>query len=353
MSILNNTTEKRKFKQFTYIKRQQLEVMLKIKGHCKNEISKILGKTKRSINREILRGNVELMNSDLSMRIEYSADKAHQRAIKLASNKGKSIKLGKDHKLANHIENKIKKDKYSPEAVIGEIASKGLIFETTICAKTVYNYIDKGIFLKITNKDLPVKKNKKKRKYKKVRLAYNNLKGTSIEERPHHIDNREEYGHWEMDCVIGSKSGGGAVLLVLTERMTRQEIVRKIPSKKQESVVNELNKLEKKYGKRFKKVFKTITTDNGVEFLNFKGMEASELTLGDARTKVYYAHPFSSYERGSNENANKLIRRFIPKGTDINKVTKREIQRIEDWINNYPRRIFNYKTSNDLLKLQA
>ncbi|MGL6064578.1 MAG: hypothetical protein ACRC0S_05800 [Fusobacteriaceae bacterium] len=80
-----------------------------------------------------------------------------------------------------------------------------------------------------------------------------------------------------MDCVIGKKSGGGNVLLVLTERVTRQEIVRKIPNKKQESVVGELNKLEKEYKKKFKKIFKTITVDNGVEFLDQTSMEASLL----------------------------------------------------------------------------
>ena len=139
---------------------------------------------------------------------------------------------------------------------------------------------------------------------------------------------------------------------MLTERKTRKEIIKKIPSKKQESVVIELDKLEKKYGKKFKEMFKTITTDNGVEFLAHKRMEDSRLFQGKLRTKIYYAHPFSSYERGSNENANKLIRRFIPKGMDINKITKKEVQRIEHWMNNYPRRIFDYKTSNDMYDLE-
>ncbi|MGL6064707.1 MAG: IS30 family transposase, partial [Fusobacteriaceae bacterium] len=229
MSICNDIIKRKKFKQFTYSERLKLEALLKIKNTKKAEIAELLKKTVRSINREIKKGLVELKNTDLSMRIEYSSQKAEQVSVRRASNKGKTIKLGKDHKLANHIENKIKNEKWSPAAIIGEIKEKGLIFDTQICVKTVYNYIDSNIFLGVSNKDLPVKKNKKKRKYKKVRLAYNNIKGRSIEERPKEIDLREEYGHWEMDCVIGKKNGGGNVLLVLTERVTRQEIVRKIP----------------------------------------------------------------------------------------------------------------------------
>ena len=76
-------------------------------------------------------------------------------------------------------------------------------FEESICYKTVYNYIDNDLFLNISNKDLPVKKNNKKRNYKKIRTAITNSKGTSISERPKYIEEREEYGHWEMDTVVG------------------------------------------------------------------------------------------------------------------------------------------------------
>lgn len=88
--------------------------------------------------------------------------------------------------------------------------------------------------------------------------------------------------------------------------------------------------------------------DNGVEFLNSKELETSVVRKGEQRSKIYYAHPYSSWERGSNENANKLIQRFIPKGTDISKFTQKEIQRIEHWVNNYPRRIHGYKTANEV-----
>jgi len=312
-------------------------------------IAKSLGRHKRTIEREIKKGTVRLLNSDLSFREEYCADAAQRLYDENAKNKGPGLKIGRDHKLAKHIEKKIIKHKYSPDAVIGEIKVKELKFETSICTKTLYNYIDKGVFANITNKDLPVKKNGKKGTYRRVKIAHKNLKGTSIEERPAEVEKREEYGHWEMDCVEGKKNKSKAALLVLSERKRREQIIYKMWDMTQESVIKMLDTLERKYGRHFSEKFKTITVDNGSEFLNFKEMERSILDSGKQRTKIYYAHPYSSWERGTNENSNKLIRRFIPKGTDISKVSKKKIKYIEEWMNNYPRRIFGYKSANDLV----
>ena len=152
-----------------------------------------------------------------------------------------------------------------------------------------------------------------------------------------------------MDTVVG-KSGTKEVLMVMTERKTLSEIVRKISSKSQYCIVKELDKMERKMGsKKFRETFKTITCDNGCENLDFQGIERSILTKSK-RTKVYYAHPYSAWERGSNENANKLIRRFIPKGADIGKFSHERIKVIEHWINNYPRRSLNGLSSNMLIK---
>lgn len=347
MSLSNNSTNKRSFKHLSEKERYQIEILLKDKKKAK-EIASIMGRNRRTIEREILRGSVSLLNSDLIHSERYCADVGQGKYEEASSNKGAGLNIGHDHKLARYIEKKIIEDKYSPDAVIGEIKAKNLQFETYICTKTLYSYIDKGIFANISNKDLPIKGDKKKCRYQQVRIAHKNLKGTSIEERPEHIENREEYGHWEMDCVVGNKGGSKATLLVLTERKTRQEIIRKMPDKTQASVKKELDKIEVKYGKKFSEYFKTITVDNGPEFLNSIELETSIFCLKKKRFKLYYAHPYSSWERGSNENANKLIRRFIPKGTDIGKLKNKDIERIEHWINNYPRRIFGYKTANEM-----
>ena len=148
--------------------------------------------------------------------------------------------------------------------------------------------------------------------------------------------------------IIIGKRKKGCVLLTFTERMTREEIIIKIKGKNNEYVVKAINGLERKYGKRFYTKFKTITFDNGIEFMDYEGMEKSCLRKG-TRTKIYYAHPYCSGERGSNENNNRMIRRWIPKGTLIDDISNKFIKQIEDWLNNYPRAMFDYKSSNMLL----
>ena len=349
MNQTDYTPSTRKNKHITERERYRNEILQK-EQLTVIEIAKRLGRHLRTIQREISKGTVRLLNSDLTYREEYCADRAQAVYEKNTTNKGPNFKIEKDHKLAKYIEEKIIKKRFSPDAVMGQIKEKGLVFKTSICTKTVYNYIDKGVFANISNKDLAVKKGKKKGSYRKVKITHKNLKGTSIEERPEVIEQRKEYGHWEMDCVVGSRAGKGAVLLVLSERATREEIICKMPNKTQESVRQALDKLEREYGVLFGKKFKTITTDNGSEFLNFNELEQSAVNPGKQRVKVYYAHPYSSWERGTNENINRLIRRFIPKGTDIAPISEVEIKRIERWINNYPRRIFGYKAARDMTK---
>lgn len=347
MSQNDYSAESRRNKHLTERERYRIEILLKEELPAK-EIAKRLDRHPRTIEREIAKGKAELKNSDLTYRYEYCADVGQRKYQKNAANKGPGLKIGSDHELVRYIEKRIAKEKYSPDAVIGEIKEKGLKFATNICTKTLYNYIDQGVFLNVTNADLPVKRNGKPRNYKKVRIAYHNLKGTSIEERPKEVNERKERGHWEMDCVVGPRKGKGAALLVLTERSSREEIIRKMPNKTQKSVKAVLDQLEKRHGNRFSEKFKTITVDNGSEFLDFRGLERSIKEPGQTRVKVYYAHPYSSWERGSNENANKLIRRFIPKGSEIGRVSLAQIKKIERWINNYPRKLFNYKSAKEM-----
>ena len=148
-----------------------------------------------------------------------------------------------------------------------------------------------------------------------------------------------------MDCVLGKKFTRDT-LLTFTERLTRYEIVMRMPNHKAATVVHFVNKLEKRFGKNFRKIFKSITVDNGVEFSDFAGLEKS--IYGGKRTSVYYCHPYSSYERGSNERLNREIRRLLPKGTDFTKYSDKQIKQVETWVNNYPREIFGYATSAEL-----
>lgn len=336
------------YTQFTERERYKLEALLQA-NTPKYKIAKILNKSVKTIYNEIKRGTVELLNSDLTRKTVYLADRGQQVYEDNKGMQGAKLKIGNDYKLAEYIENKIVKEKYSPEAVLMELENDtNLQFRTKICKTTLYSYINKGIFLNLTNKNLPVKRNGKKQQHRRT-VALNNRKGKSIEERPMEILKREEYGHWELDTVIGSRGKGKACLLVFTERATRTEIIRKIPDKKEASVCKALDQIERELGaKKFREIFKTITMDNGTEFLNHKGIEKSCINKKLPRTTTYYCHPYSSWERGSNENANKLIRRFIPKGELIENYPDKFIAYIEHWINNYPRKIFSGKTSNQI-----
>jgi IS30 family transposase len=340
----NNTTRNRKKKHLTYEERIKIEALYR-SGLRPSGIGLQLERSKRTIERELSKGMVEQITSELIPYTAYSADAGQKEYDSRATAKGPALKIGKDHKLVEYIEKSIKTGK-SPYATLQNIKNEGLKFTTSICLRTLYTYIDDGLFLGISNKDLPVKKDGRKRNYRKVRQAITNTKGTSISDRPKHVDDREEIGHWEMDCVVG-KAGTKTALLVLSERALRKELIFKLNNKTQDEVVRVLDRLERGMGRaRFSEMFKSITSDNGGEFLDFGRIEKSLFAKRKKRTKMYYAHPYSAWERGTNENINKMIRRFVPKGIDIARFSDLEIKSIENFINNYPRKILGGLSAN-------
>lgn len=333
------------YSRITWNERLQIEALARA-GFNGMGIARELGRPFSTIYKELRRGAYEHTLTDLTTEIRYSPNIAEDKYQEQLHEKGPDLKIGHDHRLAQHIEKTILEKGYSPAAVLGEIlVSEELHFDTTICVTTLYKYIDQGLFLRVTNKDLPVKPTRKHHK-NKVRVAKSAPKGKSIEKRPPEIDERKEFGHWEMDCVIGRRGTKG-VLLVLTERLTRKELIIPMRDKTAKSVVRALNRLERRYGTKFSTVFKTITVDNGTEFSDSKGIERSCLRKTN-RTTLYYCHPYCSSERGSNENQNRMIRRRVPKGSNIGSFTAAQIQEIEEWVNNYPRRQFGYRSANDL-----
>ena len=174
-------------------------------------------------------------------------------------------------------------------------------------------------------------------------------RGRSIETRPTEVATRNVFGHWEFDTVIGSKTKG-ETLLCFTERKTRFEIIFKAKDKSAASTVTVFNKLEKAFGRDFHEVFKSMTCDNGTEFSDTAALERSIYRRRSPRTTVYYCHPYTSSERGSNENQNAFIRRFIPKGTSMKHYTDEQIRAIQDYINAYPRALLNGKSSQELFE---
>lgn len=194
-------------------------------------------------------------------------------------------------------------------------------------------------------KHLPYRGRKKKRKRK---VAKTGSRGTSIEKRPEHVADREQFGHWEGDTVV-SGGNGKAALLVLTERKTRFEIIEPVKNLTAEETRRALNRIEREMGAMFYSVFRSITLDNGVEFGGADKLSKA-IRRNGARTTLYYCHPYSAYERGSNENNNKFIRRRFPKGTNFDKVkpTRKECYYLAEWINGYPRRLFGGATARSL-----
>lgn len=316
-------------------------------GASVEAIAAYVGRSTRTIGRELERGAYNRQKSDLTFIRAYSADIAQKDYDYKATAKGRGLKLGKDFSFADYVENMIRNEKFSPAALIREIPRRGLSFSTSVCTATLYNYIERGYFLGISNKDLLRKRDVPKHQYHYVTRVRNAL-CLGIESRPESINSREDIGHWEMDTVVGPAKGGGPVLLVLTERKSRKELIIKIGAKTTAEVVKALDRLEHKHGKAFYTVFKTITVDNGSEFMDTAGMSCSVLSKRQDRTTIYYCHPYSSWERGSNENANQIIRRFIPKGSDISKYTKKQIAYIERWINNYPRKLLGWKSAAEV-----
>ena len=343
----NNNTKNRKGKHLNYSERQLIERWYNRDNRTKVEISRLLDRTEKTIRNEIKRGLVRNLSSELIEIWVYSADVAQQRYEYYLKAKGPKLKIDNDYELKEYIEKSIKEDKKSPEVIAKEITE--MTFKTKMCARTIRNNIYAGDIFEIRTEDMIYnKKHKGKNKDKKICEKVPAEK--SIDYRPQEANDRSEYGHWEGDLVVGRRKKS-SVLLVLTERMTREEIIVKIEGKKAEYVAKALDFIERKYKKEFYKKFKSITFDNGGEFRNWRSLEKSyDNRRKKARTQVYYAHPYCSGERGSNENANRLIRRFIPKGIDIGLISEEFIQYIEDWINNYPRAMFNYKSTNEILR---
>ncbi|SFQ11015.1 Transposase and inactivated derivatives, IS30 family [Salibacterium halotolerans] len=232
---------------------------------------------------------------------------------------------------------KIQADHWSPDAVCGYARIHQLFEGERVSTRTLYNYIDQGL-LPIQNIDL-AQKVRRKPKTKRNRTN-KRVYGTSIEERPDHVGNRETFGHWEIDTVLGQRRKGAA-LLTLTERQTRRELIMKIAAKTAEAVNQAVQRLKTRFDDAFSSIFQSITSDNGSEF--------SELTeaVDCDQVSVYYTHPYTSSERGTNERHNGLIRRFIPKGQSIDDLDDTVIAYVENWCNTLPRKILGYQSPND------
>ena len=341
MNQQNNNTESRKNKHLNDKERYTIELRLK-DGVSAYKIAKELNRPINTILNEIRRGTTTQIKQGKPVEL-YLADTGSYIYKRNRKNSCRSFKRLECSEFINYVVDKIKKDRWSPDACVGYALASGK-FERSkmVCTKTLYNYIDLGL-LDVFNADLPIKLRRNTKSYR-VKKHKKNL-GKSIAERPIYINEREEFGHWEIDTVVGQKSNSDCVLLTILERKTRNAIIQRIEAKTAEAVTKALTRIRDIYGKQFSKVFKSITGDNGSEFAELSKLE--DIT----DTKIYFTHPYSSFEKGTNERHNGLIRRFIPKGKRISNYNQNDIAFIEEWMNTLPRKILNYHTPEELFEM--
>jgi IS30 family transposase len=335
MEQYNHTMDSRKNKHLNAFERGQIQLLLK-DGVSVYAIAKRLARAYNTIRNEIRHGTVTQIKGKNKVEIYYP-DTAQNRYEEARRNCGNKYKLLACEAFIGHVEQLFHGKGFSLDSIVGVAKLNGEFpANQMVCTKTLYNYVDAGL-LNILNIDLPLKL---KRSTKPARVRNNKKRlGRSISERPESINDRSEFGHWEIDTVIGRKTKDDEALLTLTERLTRKEIIRKISGKNSAAVMRALNTLITEAGPHFSTVFKSITSDNGSEF--------SELSTLEPKTIIYFTHPYTSSERGTNERHNGLIRRFIPKGKRMSDYSVKFVAKIQTWCNSLPRKILGYLSPDE------
>lgn len=363
MSLINYTikTKDNQLKQisrkhFTHLTTQQRKNMAHFlrQGFNKTQISIMLGVHRTTVQREFKRGLYNTKTDASGRHFEYCDDVADNKAKENKKKAKRKPILNSESPFIKVITLLVKTfgcSLFVAHSLVQRLKDQIPILEgqKTVSLITLYKYAHKGI-LKLHKKAFPYGlKIKGQNQPKEGKMVQ---KGDNISLRPEEANNRTEFGHWEGDLVLGSKKGSKECVLTLVERQTRTFLAFKIKDKTHEAVKAVFDQLEKKLGcELFRVIFKTITFDNGKEFVQYEELECS--IFGDKkRFKTYYANPYHSWERGSNENSNRWFRRFFPKGTDFGKVTQDEIDKALGVINYTVRRKLNNRSSAEMLDEQ-
>ena len=307
---------------FTIDERESILEFLAL-GFSKAKIARKLDKHRSSIGREIERNTING---------KYKPHKA-QNLYSQRKKKGGAKQKLRNSILLLGIQDKLEEG-WTPEQISGRGKLKG---EFNISFKTIYSAIEKGLLLANTLELLPRKGRKRKKGTKETRGRIPNKK--MIEERPKEANDRSEIGHFESDTIIGSGKQGAIMTYVC--RKSRFLIAELMDDRRAETF-NQATLENFKYISS--KDVKTFTSDNGKEFSKFKELENK---LG---VTCYFANPYHSWERGTNENTNGLLRRFYPKGTDFKILTKKEVNKAVWAINNRPRKCLGFKTPLEIFR---
>lgn len=328
--------EVKKHRRLTQKERVQIETLLS-ENKTRSYIAKVLDRSRSTITREV---NKWVQNKE----DRYDADLAHWNAKDDCLNKRNLDKISSNSLLRFFVYKGLLSN-WTPEQISGRL--KELYPNDTIMSishEAIYRHIYTRPQASLNRKliKLLVRKKTRRRPSKKRRGGGSKiLNQTSIDDRPGHIDLREEVGHWEGDLVIGknNKSAIGTIV----ERKTRFTLILKLYSKKAEEIAEVFSRMLNQLNSEFKK---SMTYDNGIE------MARHEKITKNTGMKIYFAHPYSSWERGTNENTNGLIRRYLPKRTDFNEISEKQLRIIQEKLNNRPRKIIGYKTPKEMMDIE-
>ena len=341
MDCHHYTTELPERKRGRHLQREERGAIqaLKQQGLSNRAIARALGCSPTTIGNELRRGTPP-RKSSRGRSPGYNAKRGE------AVYRSNRLRSRKPHKLlcceafVSWMTAQIRERKWSLDACVGYAKRHGLFPRGEIvCTRTLYHEAWAGN-LPIGIMELPEAVKRKHAQTSKPRENKKNY-GKSIDLRPEIASQRTEEGHWEGDTVVGKRAGKEAVVFSLLEKKTENYIAFLIPGKTSEAVMAAMRALKTEYGDRFAQVFKTITIDNGSEFADFAQCESWG-------TEVYFAHPYTSWERAQNERHNGLFRAFVPKGTSMENYSAEYILSAADALNARPRRKLNYATPEEL-----
>lgn len=328
--------EEKKYNRLTFQERVVIQTLLEEKK-SKSFIALRLNRSRSTITREI---NKWVQNPWES----YNAELAHWDAEDNYLNKRNLDKIGTFKKLKFYVYKGLLNG-WSPEQIAGRIQLKYPNDPImSISHEAIYMHIYSHPQASLNRKLialLPYQKTRRKRANAVSKRRVRIKDPVSIDLRPKHIDERKEIGHWEGDLMIGAKQASAIGTLV--ERKSRFTYIVKLKNRKSDTVRKEFSKELNTLSEVFKK---SLTYDNGLEMAQHK------ILTEKTGMVVYFAHPYSSWERGTNENTNGLIRRYFPKGTNFNEIDERQLKEVQNKLNNRPRKVLGYRTPIEIMELE-
>lgn len=302
------------YKHLTIKQRNSIEVLLN-EGYSMRKIANSLKVNVSTISREIKRCEKD----------NYVSEEAQRNYENISKERAKKIKLTSE--IEEVITSKLN-ERWSPEQIVGRL------FQGVLSFKTIYNWIYK----RLIDIDLDLLRRKgKSRKPKETRGRFN--VGTSISKRPKEVKTRETFGHWELDTVVSSRGKSKGCLATFVERKTRYYIAIPMKDRCKDSMLEAIKIIHALFPKE---AFKTFTSDRGKEFSCYKDVESMGIDF-------YFADPYSSWQRGTNENSNGLLREYYPKKTDLSSINSVELVTNLIQLNNRPRKCLEFKTPLEAL----